>query len=365
MQDLTQYYNPGDGIYYEGTQLWWSDVTAGWPDNIVAHGQVFTYNDPSVTTGMTKIGFLGTATNGPSCGNVIITYTDNSTSSSQICFSDWTLNGSKQYMLANDQYFYGEPTRNKNNGTTNAVPAYIFYTEVPVTAGETLKSVQLPTSVTAGQIHIFSFAPGKGSYNTNVGMTNDSDSHRFANLDGGHYSYSANAMQKAGMVPVTLPMSTPGYDNYLNSLAFNGAEFYWDQNGSVFTDNAIASGQTLSLDNPTPDEDAGSIPVNPMADATDLAFLGTATGGGSVGTGTIIYSDGFQQTFTLGFSDWCATTVGYGNSITLTMPYRSWHPDSYQPSLLSRYTIDSRQNGNTGYTAKNNWWSDAYLFDGI
>jgi len=273
---------------------------------------------------MTKIGFVGSATSGPSCGNVVVTYTDSTTLPYKVCFSDWTLGGGKAYPADGNQYFLGFPNRNTANGTKQNVKTYLFYDEIVIPSGETVASVTLPTSADHGQMHTFALGLGSGTYNTNVGSTKDSDSHTFGNFDGGHYSYSTTAMQKAGVVPVELQTSQPGILNDLNRLTFNGVTFYWDQNNSVFPDNLIANGQQdLSLDNPTPNENGGTIPVNPVTNATYLAFLGSATSGSSSGNITINYSDGSTQVVSLGFSDWCAKTTAFNNSVALSMSYRN------------------------------------------
>jgi hypothetical protein len=128
-------------------------------------------------------------------------------------------------------------------------------------------------------------------------------------------------MKNAGVLTsvLTLPLEV------LNTLKFNGVTFNWDTLGfSLFPDNLIVNGQQdVSLNNPQIPKNIGTIPVNPVANATHLAFLGSATNGSSSGNITINYSDGSRQVANLGFSDWCATTSAFHNLVALSMPYRN------------------------------------------
>lgn len=333
MQELSRYILPGDTISYQGTQLYWPNVLGGSPDNITADGQKVTF-DASYAAGKTKIGFIAAASGGASCGTFNVTLTNNSTYGYGLCWSDWTLGGGNQYPLDTNAYFFGFPDRNTANGSKQAVKTYLFYNEIILPKNESVASITFPSSTRAfnstapgGQLHFFALGLGSGNYTTNVGSTADSSTHIFGNLDGGHTSYSTTAMQKAGMVPVSLPTSQPGVNNTLNKLTFNNVTFYWDQNASVFPDNMKlipdGSQQVFSLNNPTPNEDSGTIPVNPVNNATRIAFLGSATGGSSSSSIIIMFSDGSSQDVTLSFSDWCAKAPSFNNQIALSMPYRN------------------------------------------
>lgn len=330
MQELSRYILPGDVINYRGTPLYWPNVLGGSPDNITADGQKVTF-DASYGTDKTTIGFIAAASGGPSCGTINILLTNNSTYGFSSCWSDWTLGGGKQYPL--NKYFFGFPDRNTASGSKQVVKTYLFYDEITLPMHESgIAAITLPSSTRAlgstapgGQLHFFALGLGSGNYTTNVGSTADSSTHIFGNFDGGYTTYSTTAMQKAGMLPVLLPTSQPGVNNALNKLTFNGVTFYWDQNASVFPDNMIPNGpgQVLSLNNPTPNEESETIPVNPVGNATRIAFLGSATNGSSSGTVAIIFADGSSQVVTLGFSDWCAKTPSFNNLIALSMPYRN------------------------------------------
>ena len=74
------------------------------------------------------------------------------------------------------------------------------------------------------------------------------------------------------------------------SVTANGVTFQWPTTGPGVNDNVVAQGQTIRPGTPT--------------SGASLAFLGSATSGPSSGTGSIAYSDGSTQSFTLTFSDW-------------------------------------------------------------
>ena len=52
-----------------------------------------------------------------------------------------------------------------------------------------------------------------------------------------------------------------------------------------------------------------------------MASSGTGDYGTASGTGTIVYTDGTTQPFTLSFADWWANTATPGGDILATMPY--------------------------------------------
>ena len=113
----------------------------------------------------------------------------------------------------------------------------------------------------------------------------------------GTYSYSAQALQKAGL--------TPG-----GSLTVNGTSFIWPS-GIAQKNNYVANGQV--------------VPVNAIYGANTLAFLGSSTAGPSSGKIIITYADGTTQTETLGMSDWALgggnQTPSFGNRVIATMSY--------------------------------------------
>ncbi|MFC9331571.1 glycoside hydrolase family 27 protein [Kitasatospora sp. NPDC057015] len=112
----------------------------------------------------------------------------------------------------------------------------------------------------------------------NVGIT-DSTNYTVGNFDGTGNSYSASALAQAGLQPGA-------------SFSTGGLNFSWP------------AGAAGTVDNVT-----GNAVFKVSGSGSTLGFLGAGIGSPS-GTGTIAYSDGTAQDFTLSFPNWAATTQG-------------------------------------------------------
>jgi hypothetical protein len=285
---------PGGSVTFNKVTFNWPNVATGSADNYRAAGQTIPVTPVSSAS---TLAFLGSSTNGPSTGTAIINYSDGSTQSFSLGFSDWTLNAGKSTPSYGNGVAAVTSYRNTSTGK-QTINTYIFYAAVTLQSGKTVNSVRLPSSLNQGQLHVFSIATataaGPVGYN-NIGTSDDSNP-TAANYDHGGYSYSAQALQTAGIKP-------GGY------VISNGVTFLWPSPTSGVANNYQASGQTIS--------------VTQAAGRSRLAFLGSATSGASSGTITITYTDGTTQTVTLGFSDWAVGSTSFGNSIVVKMPYRN------------------------------------------
>jgi hypothetical protein len=125
----------------------------------------------------------------------------------------------------------------------------------------------------------------------NVGITSDSNTGA-GNIDGSGYSFSADALAAQGINPGTLFTS-------------HGTTFTWPTASPGNPDNALAAAQTVGL--------IGSSPT--------LGFLVTSTYPAS-GTGTVNYSDGTTQSYTLSVPNWEGTPPD-GADPVITLPYRN------------------------------------------
>jgi hypothetical protein len=114
----------------------------------------------------------------------------------------------------------------------------------------------------------------------NVGITDDS-APTAGDFDGAGNSFSAEALAAAGI--------TPG-----ETISHDGATFTWPSVADAADDNVQVAGQTIDL------QGSGSA----------LAFLLSGTHGTSTGTGTITYTDGTTQAFTLVADNWTVAAVG-------------------------------------------------------
>ncbi len=291
---------PGASVNVYGTTFVWPAADPAYTNNYLVQGQVLPVT-PVSNAG--TLAFLGSAADGASSGTATITYTDGSTQTFTLGMSDWALNGGNVSPSFGNQIAISTSYRNTPQGK-QSLNVYVFYSEVGLQAGKTIQSVTLPTSTTGGQLHIFTVATRAGApypataYN-NVGTSNDSNPGS-ANFDFQKSSYSAQALQQAGL-------------KQGNVVVANGTTFIWSAGVPGSVDNYMAQGQV--------------IPVNAIYGANTLAFLGAASNGNGSGTVTITYVDGSTQTFTLGFTDW---TLGmgkiqpaFGNKVVATLPYRN------------------------------------------
>ena len=156
---------------------------------------------------------------------------------------------------------------------------------------ETVGGTQAGISGAETQVPYSSLSAG---YN-NVSITDDSNHSPTGfngGLDGGGNSFSAEALAAAGL--------TPG-----GSFTFSGLTFTWPSSAAGTQDNIEADGRAFNL--------SGS--------GTTLGFLGAAANGQSSGTGTITYTDGSTQQFTVGFGDWASTTPYTGGQVAVTSAY--------------------------------------------
>jgi hypothetical protein len=295
--------NPGDNAFYLGTTgavFQWPAGNSGDVNNYIANGQTLAVN---AFNNASLLAFAGASSGGPSSGTATINYSDNSHQTFTLGFSDWTLNGGKSQPGFGNGIMYAMPYRNTQNGHEN-VKTYVFFASVALQQGKTVVSVTLPQTVNQGQMHIFAVttkAADTGNYN-NIGTTDDSAPNA-GGFDSGGRSYSAQALQAAGIMP-------------WQHLNVNGVSFTWPNIGSGQNNNYSTNGVQIP-----------AISISPVTNATTLAFLGSASNGPSTVVVTINYSDGSSQTVNVTFSDW---TLGggkskpvAGNSIAITTAYRN------------------------------------------
>jgi hypothetical protein len=148
---------PGGQVTSGGVAFTWPAASACQPDDVLAAGQTLLLAPGA--SGDTRIGFLGTSTNGASSGPVTITYTDGSTSTVRLGFSDWAGTA-----VPGEQTVAATPYRNSSSGTSQPLTISVYEVSLPLKAGKTVKSVTLPyvgdslTGVTA--MHIFAIGLG-------------------------------------------------------------------------------------------------------------------------------------------------------------------------------------------------------------
>ncbi|MFI6096478.1 glycoside hydrolase family 3 C-terminal domain-containing protein [Lentzea sp. NPDC051213] len=129
----------------------------------------------------------------------------------------------------------------------------------------------------------------------NIGISNDNQPAAGA-FDGSGLNYSAQALAAAG----------------LNAGPVNvgGIGFTWPS--SNVANNVVAGGQVV------PVSGSGRL----------LGFLGSSAFGSTTGSGSIVYTDGSTQSYSLSFADWWSSSALPGTSIAAAPAYLNVGPNS-------------------------------------
>jgi beta-glucosidase len=292
---------PGGSVTIGGTTLTWPSAAAGTPDNVVTGGQTV-----AVSGSGTDLGFLGASQNGTASGTVTVHYADGSSQSFNLNMADWYANAP----AVGNQLLTTTSSWNFTSATQTAHPVSIYFASVPLQAGKQVSSVTLPILSNAGgttAMHIFSMAVGTGTPTTgapysslaaaydNVGITDNSDP-AAGDFDGTGETFSAQALAAGTPAPLTAG----------GQATFGGTTFTWPTAVGA-PDDVIADGQTVDL--------SGS--------GTDLGFLGAGAFGAASGTGTITYTDGSTQSYSLVMADWYNNAPVAGDELATTTT--SWN----------------------------------------
>jgi hypothetical protein len=281
---------PGQDLLIGGYAFQWVTPVAGSFDNWAHSEQVI----PFSTTGG-SIAFLGAGSSGTSSGMAFISYSDGTVQPFTLTMTDWTLCGGTCQIAPGNTEVVATPYRNTLGGK-QTVNTYVFESSQSLLSGKTPLSVTLPRTTLHGHLHIFAVGTIPGSTSATVeGVSNDSTPTQ-GNLDGGGRSYSASALDAAGMV-AGAELNVDGFIVQWPVIASNTKDD-WGTRGAV-------------------------VPL--QGSGTTLVILGTAVDGQSSGTATITYTDGTTQTFTLAFSDWTlhggTQQIIPADSIAAQMPY--------------------------------------------
>jgi beta-glucosidase len=293
---------PGTKVTMGGTTFTWPNVAAGTPDNVVTAGQTVRLSGSG-----TDLGFLGSSQNGTATGTVTVHYTDGTSSSTSLNMADWYANAP----AVGNQLLTTTSSWNFQSNSLGAHPVSVYFASVPLTKGKTVAYVTLPTLENSGgttAMHIFAMAIGSGTptagapYSSvsaafdNVGISDNSNP-AVADFDGTGESFSAQALTAGS--PTAL---TSG-----SQATIGGTTFSWPAAGVA--DNVIADGQVIDV----------------SGTGSDLGFLGAAGFGEASGTGTITYTDGTTQSFSLSMPDWYNNAAEAGDGAQVADTTSSWN----------------------------------------
>ncbi len=144
--------SPGKSLLHDGLSITWPNVAPGKPDNVVADGQAITLSGSGTT-----LGVVGASAFGTTAGTFTVHYGNGTSSSQTVSFGDWINQGAAS---GTDTV---ATTAGWNPGGT--VPVGLYYAAIPLTPGQPVVSVTLPTvSAAVGRnvpsMHVFSLTVG-------------------------------------------------------------------------------------------------------------------------------------------------------------------------------------------------------------
>jgi hypothetical protein len=131
-------------------------------------------------------------------------------------------------------------------------------------------------------------------YADDTGTSPDTDQ-GCANLDGDGFSYSAQTLAAAGLLPGA-------------TVSSGGLSYTWPSAAACRPDNVVAGAQTVLMRGTRGD--------------TTLGLLGSSTSGTAQGTVLIHYRDGSTSAEPVSIGDWAGSTVS-GDTTVAALPYRN------------------------------------------
>jgi beta-glucosidase len=141
---------PGGAVSSGGFGFTWPNVPAGQPDNVALNGQTVAMSGSGSTLALLGAGAFGTQ-----AGQVTVGYSDGTTSTGTITFSDWYADAA----VPGDSLVATAPYWNEPAGSTlpKNHPVSLYLTTVPLTAGKTVAWVSFPPNP---DMHVFATAIG-------------------------------------------------------------------------------------------------------------------------------------------------------------------------------------------------------------
>ncbi|MXM66413.1 glycoside hydrolase family 92 protein [Streptomyces sp. HUCO-GS316] len=144
---------PGAQGTVNGLAFTWPDSPSGRPDNASSAGQVIELTDPAGT-----LSFIGSGVNGNQQSKATVTYTDGTTDTIDLSFTDWTVGGGGGTVQYGNEVVAKSAYRNVAGADKDPVATYVFATKpYQAPGGRTIKSVKLPQDT---DLHVFTLATG-------------------------------------------------------------------------------------------------------------------------------------------------------------------------------------------------------------
>lgn len=283
----------------------------GTPDAVSASGQVV-----EVGGSGSALVITGAAHNGEGTGYLTATFTDGTTATIPVDFSDWYNNAATGLSSIVATSGWNQPP-----GGIGPHQVSVYGEVYPIPADKTLAYVTLPS---VGNMVLFSVstanpgplppAPAGISFAAaadNVAVSDDSNT-AVGNFDGAGNSFSAERLAALGIVPG-------------GPVTVDGAALTFPAQAPGTPDAVTALGQTVDLSG-TGDE---------------LTLLTSANNGEVLGFITVNYSDGTREQVPVAVNDWYDNSPAPGGSIVATAVWNQ-QPDNPTPHDASLYgaTLD-------------------------
>ena len=176
-------------------------------------------------------------------------------------------------------------------------------TGTQATAAKHLGPVQIGLDPATGYANL------AASYN-NVGITADNNTAP-GNYDGNGSTFSETALTNAGAGPGA-------------QLSSNGVTYTIPNAAAGTDDNTVAEGQKIDL--------SGS--------AADLGFLVSSSYGSAGGSGTITYTDGSTQTYSLTVPDWFSNGAPSGGAVAVNSAYLNIQGNTTDAHAVDIFSIN-------------------------
>ncbi|MFF0079572.1 GH92 family glycosyl hydrolase [Streptomyces canus] len=134
-----------------GLTFTWPNSPSGRPDNATASGRTVQLSSPA-----NQLSFVGSAVNGNQQSQATVTYTDGSTDTIELAFTDWTVGGGGGAVQYGNEVVARAAYRNVAGADRDPVATYVFATK-PFTApeGKSITGVKLPDN---SDLHLFTLA---------------------------------------------------------------------------------------------------------------------------------------------------------------------------------------------------------------
>ena len=141
---------PGATVKSGPASFTWPDAPVGTPDAVTTAGQVISLSGTGSSLSLLTVG-----TNGTQSGDVTVTYTDGTTSTSKVTVADWYSNAA----VDGCTLVVTSPHWNRPPGSTNPADHQVslYAAAVPLTSGKQISSVTLPSNP---QLHVFATSVG-------------------------------------------------------------------------------------------------------------------------------------------------------------------------------------------------------------